>query len=303
MSITVTTRVRGLALWKPRRATHELLDVVRRVLDEYAAYLPLTLRQIFYRLVGAHGFEKTENAYARLGECLNRARRAGLIDFSAIRDDGAQIVTSMGYTSLADLVDTWQRDAQTFRLDRQEGQPQQLLFMVEARGMVPQIEAVTHPFGIPVIGSGGFDSLTAKYDLANQLGDCDDGTEVLHIGDYDPSGVHLFSSVADDVETLIDDLGLPGSVEFTRLAVTPKQIAELRLPTAPPKQTDRRSFDGDGTVQAEAIPPDVLAEIVRNAITERLNVAAYERVLKHERQIREHLIARLEPLLDDGDAL
>ena len=53
----------------------------------------------------------------------------------------------------------------------------------------------------------------------------------------------------------------------TRLAVTPAQVAEMGLATAPPKKTDRRSFAGETTTQAEAIPPDVLSQIVRDAIT------------------------------------
>jgi hypothetical protein len=62
--------------WSPRSETLILLDQVKSVLEEYAAYLPLTCRQIFYRLVGAHGYEKTENAYARLYEMLNSAVRS-----------------------------------------------------------------------------------------------------------------------------------------------------------------------------------------------------------------------------------
>ena len=43
----------------------------------------LTVRQIFYRPVGAHNYEKTEAAYEPLGEKIARARRARMIDFSA----------------------------------------------------------------------------------------------------------------------------------------------------------------------------------------------------------------------------
>ena len=50
----VKPRVRGLAPWQPQRATLALLDTVKAVLIEYAAYLPMTLRQVYYRLVGAH---------------------------------------------------------------------------------------------------------------------------------------------------------------------------------------------------------------------------------------------------------
>lgn len=137
--------------------------------------------------------------------------------------------------------------------------------------------------------------------MAERLGEYE-AVEVLHLGDHDPSGVHLFLSMADDVETLAADLGLDVDIEFTRLAVTPRQIAALGLPTAPPKPTDRRRFEG-ATVQLEAIPPDVLAVIVSDAIEERLDRVAYDAVLAEERDIRQSLGNRLHPLLrDDGGA-
>ena len=46
------TRPRGFVDWKPQATTRALLDQVQGVLDEYANYLPLTVRQVFYRLVG-----------------------------------------------------------------------------------------------------------------------------------------------------------------------------------------------------------------------------------------------------------
>ena len=38
-------RVRGFAPWSPEKATLALLDQVQGILDEYAAHLPLTIRQ------------------------------------------------------------------------------------------------------------------------------------------------------------------------------------------------------------------------------------------------------------------
>ena len=86
------TRPRGFAPWSPRSETLKLLAQVHGVLEEYRKYLPLTCRQVFYRLVGAHGYDKTERAYSRLCETLNRARRAGHIPFPVIRDDGMSCV-------------------------------------------------------------------------------------------------------------------------------------------------------------------------------------------------------------------
>jgi hypothetical protein len=272
-----------------------LLEQVRAVLHEYAAHLPLTIRQVFYRLVGAYGFAKTERAYKQLGEHLNRARRAGLIAWEALRDDGVTIREPHAWASAEHLIRSILLEVERFRLDRQQAQPRRLVIAVEAQGMVPQIERIAAPYGIAVHSSGGFDSVTAKYQLAERLGQYE-AVEVLHLGDHDPSGVHLFLSLADDVETLATDLGLDVDIEFTRLAVIPEQVRTLRLPTAPPKPTDRRRFEGD-TVQLEAIPPDALARIVREAIEERLDRAAYETVLAEEEKGRQGLSRQLWPLL------
>jgi len=51
-------RVRGFAPWTPQKETLALIARVNAVLREYADHLPLTVRQIFYRLVGAHGYDK-----------------------------------------------------------------------------------------------------------------------------------------------------------------------------------------------------------------------------------------------------
>jgi hypothetical protein len=116
-------------------------------------------------------------------------------------------------------------------------------------------------------------------------------TEVLDIGDHDASGAHRFLALWEDVRAFARDLGGEAAT-FTRLAVIPQQIDRYRLPTAPPKPSDRRAFRGP-TCQAEALAPDVLADILRNVIEQRIDRAAYERVLRRERQVRRELLARL----------
>jgi hypothetical protein len=214
--------------------------------------------------------------------------------------DGADIQIKTGWDNDADLIATWRRGVEDFRLNRQQGQPHHRLVMVEAAGMKPMIEAITRDYSIPVIPSGRFDSLTVKHDLAEALGDYD-AVEILHIGDHDPSGVHVFSSAAEDISALASGLGHDTDIRFTRLAVTREQVAELGLPTAPPKEKDKRSFDGNETTQAEAIPPDVLAQIITDAINERLDHEAYASVLAREASIRAELTATLAGLLGEND--
>ena len=254
MAVT-TTRARGFAEWSPSEDSLEIVEQVLAVIEEYRAYLPLTLRQVYYRLVGTQGYAKTELAYKRLGEIVNRARRSGRIPFDALRDDGVRIEQPYALAGPDAAIEQLVLIARAYRRDRQ-GQRRRLMVMCEAAGMVPQLVRVCDPYGIAVQSTGGFDSTTAKHALAQQLAGGD--TLVLHLGDHDPSGVHVFSSIAEDVAAFLRELG--GEAEFRRHAVTPTQIASMRLPTAPAKETDRRHFDGVGddptaTVQCEAIRP------------------------------------------------
>ena len=272
------TRPRGFASWSPRQETLGLLARVNAVLGEYQDHLPLTLRQIFYRLVGAHGYEKTEQAYARLGEHLVRARRARLVPMEAIRDDGGTTITP----------NMWANGEEYFAAVR--AQAGELMLTPEAAGMAPQLARVASPFGITVMSSGGFESLTEKYQFAEELAKDDRPAEILSIGDHDPSGVSMFAAYLEDVEAFTRDLG--GEATFTRLAVTPEQVREFNLPTAPPKPTDKRAFSGE-TCQAEALAPDVLAGILRDAIEARIDRRAFERVLRRERAVRRELMEKL----------
>jgi len=284
------TRPRGFVDWQPDANSKLLLEDVNAVLAEYANYLPLTIRQIFYRLVGAHDYPKTENDYKRLCRMLNRARRAELISMEYIRDDGGTEIKDSVWAGADAFVHDVQAWAEEFKLDRQSGQRVRLVVMCEAAGMAPQLAQVANPYGIPVLASGGFDSVTFKHNFARDYASEEEPVEVLHIGDHDPSGVHIFKSLEEDVIAFGDELG--GEINFTRLAVTPEQIRQYHLPTAPPKPTDRRSFDGQ-TCQAEALPPDVMAQVLRTAITERINQRQYQRLLREEKVARAALIGRL----------
>ncbi|RBQ12176.1 hypothetical protein DP939_44330 [Spongiactinospora rosea] len=80
---------------------------------------------------------------------------------------------------------------------------------------------------------------------------------------------------------------------FERVAVTAEQVLTYRLPAAPPKATDRRSFSGTATTQAEALPPDVLAALVRTAIEAHRDPVTHQQVLAREAADRHMICDRL----------
>lgn len=281
-------RPRGFADWRPQAKAANLVGQVKAVLVEYAEHLPLTLRQIFYRLVGRFGYDKTELAYDNLGETLNRARRACMIPFDAIRDDGLTSLDSVGWADVSECWDAIRNTASDYTTDRQRGQQRRLVLWCEASGMAPQLQRVGKPYSVPVYSSGGFDSVTVKHQMAALFSERP--THVLHVGGHDPSGVHVFGSLDEDVTAFASAMG--ADVRFSRIAVLPEHIERFNLLTAPPKATDRRNFSGE-TVQAEALPPDILAMLVKQAILERLDMDAYRAALDEEDSEREQLKQRL----------
>lgn len=295
-----STRVRGFAEWNPRPETLALLDTVQGILREYRAQLPLTNRQIFYRLVGAHHYEKTEQAYARLCEYLNRARRARIIPFSSIRDDGTDSQGGPGWSSPRAFWRYVQRSADYYQHDETDGQPYHCELWVEAGGMLPQAAAVANPYGITSYTAGGFNGLTDKYETAERIAQQDKPVIIFHVGDYDPSGCAIIDSLAADVGAFVGELARRQEVDWRRIAVTPDQIERYGLPTSPQKRTDVRGERMPDTVQAEALPPDVLAAEIDAAISEVIDHDALEAARERGDEERAEILRTLDGLTGAG---
>lgn len=287
----VRTRPRGFVPWTPRAKSAVLLDQVQAVLEEYRKFLPMTARQIFYRLVGAHGYDKTELAYGRLLELLTRARRARLIPMSAIRDDRAQQMGgTFGYESPADFWEMVESMVEHYSRPLDEDQPRAVELWVEAAGMLPQISRVASEYGVACYGSGGFESVGAKFSAASRIAERSVPTTVLSVGDLDPSGLSIADAAAEDVAAFARQLGTDTALTVSRLAVTPEQVAAYRLETAPQKLTDRRGPAMAETVQAEALTPDELSRIVREGLEAAVDLDAIARVQARADEERAQLL-------------
>jgi len=286
----MSKRPRGfIENWKPTPPIAALISNVKTILKDNADIAPLTLRQIFYMLHSSYKYEKTEKNYKRLCETMNKARRARLVSMSDIRDDGLRRNTPHGWLDERQLVETFISAGEHFKLHRQQGQETHLMVWCEAGGMLPQLANYCEHYGVPVLSSGGFDSVTTKHNFALEAAEFN-AVEILHIGDHDPSGVHMCSSLGEDLDAFTEYFG--GIIEMTRLAVVPAQIDAMNLPSSPAKRTDNRSFSGL-TTQAEAIPPRRLKSIVQDAITSRIDLGQFEVILERETEIRASLGKRL----------
>lgn len=310
--------IRGYRTWQPKAQSAVWLAATLEVLEEYREEWPLTVRQVFYRLIETHDYEKSEPAYESLVRIISRARRShaagGIgIPFEAIRDGGlSHSIDPHFYDDDDHFEGVVARAAASFRLDRQAGQSTMIEFWCEAGGMLPILEQAANEYGIKVTASGGYDSLPLRHDLAVRAAgraNRDLKTLVLHVGDFDPSGENMREVLSEDAEEMAYQLiGDSGWLRVERLALTADQVLEYQVQTAPPKPLDSRMrgfvdkhwelHDHFGswhiTAQLEALTPTQLRSLFAEAVESRFDRATYERVLEDEKPIREDLLRRLE---------
>lgn len=295
---TGSTRQRGYVTdYRPQPKTIALLDDAIGVIDEYREHWPLTARQIYYRLIGSRGYPKTEQFYERLCHHLGMARRARRISFHAMRDDGVAVINyghydgeDAFYSHVRNLADSYERD-------KLASQDIYIEVWAEAAGMQPQLAKVAARYSTKVYSCSGFDSLTAKKDIAERV--CAKGKRavILHLGDFDPSGVAIFTAVEQDVQAFVAADRPHGycSVEFQRVALKPEQVTTYALPTAPAKKSDSRTkrWGEAPTCQLEALTPDQIATLLTSAIEGYLDLDRLTADVAREAQERRRLTRAL----------
>ena len=87
-----------------QRKTLDLFAAVNAILGQYDG--PLTLRQVFYRLVAAQQLENTRAAYCGLSKHLVNARLAGIVDDSRIVDRVRNTLRVPCWNDLPDFLET-----------------------------------------------------------------------------------------------------------------------------------------------------------------------------------------------------
>ena len=143
---------------------------------------------------------------------------------------------------------------------------------VESRSLAPTLEGTARELGVSLYPSGGMPSDTFVNEAAvDAVLSQRKHMVAVYVGDYDPSGLQI----SDSLETmLIDHLGYaaehydldPPELTFERVAINEQQIIDYSLPTKPVKETQsRKKYDIDRTVEAEALRPDTMRQIVADA--------------------------------------
>jgi hypothetical protein len=221
------TPVNGPSTVKRRRRTNAQLDLVDQAIyeavrDEH----PVTLRGVFYRVVSAGAVEKTEAGYRLVGRQLLKLRRAKVIPYAWITD-GTRLIRKPD--SWSDVETMLSNAAASYRRALWDDQDAEVLVLSEKDAISGVVYPVTAGWDVELGIVRGYSSETFAYSVAEGIAATTKTTYVYQLGDHDPSGVDAWRSFEERVR----GFQLGGDAVFERLAVTPEQIAEHRLPTRP----------------------------------------------------------------------
>jgi hypothetical protein len=269
---------------KARRTENQVEDIRAAIYWLLQDDNPMTVRQVFYRLVSMGAVGKTEAEYkGTVCRLLVEMRRGGLIPFGWIADNTRWQRKPTTFNSLEDALT---RTAQTYRRAVWEEQDAYVEVWLEKDALAGVVMDVTVEWDVPLMVTRGYPSLTFIHGAAATIARCGKPVYLYYLGDYDPSGL----DIPRTVERGIREFAPWAKVHFERVAVTPAQIEEFSLITRPTKKTDSRSrnFAGE-SVEVDAIPPDTLRELVRGCIMRHVDTHAQEVLEVAEKSEREQL--------------
>jgi hypothetical protein len=246
----------------------------------------ITVRHLFYRLVGEGVIPKTEKAYKGLCSHLSRWRRAGKVAWDAFADNTRWHIAPQTFDSAEDALNNTQA---AYRKNLWSSQPYYLEVWVEKDAMASIVSRAAESFGVPIFVCRGFASLSSLYAAAETFKQAvEHGKKVViyHLGDHDPSGVTAVESIR---KALRDDFNV--NVELVRAAVTRDQIKKFKLPTRPTKDScHSKNWNGGDSVELDAMPPAEIRALVEKCIVQHIDQRQWEQSKITEELERDHLM-------------
>lgn len=258
------------------------------IIDRYQKQnLRLTLRQLYYQLVSRNVITNEEKSYKTLGKLVSDARLAGLMSWDAIEDRIRTPVVPQQFNDLAHLAEAASR---AYRLPRWDGQQNYIELWVEKDALAGVLAPIAREYHITLMVNRGYSSTSAMYESAKRFLDAEEGDgrpnsskdlHLLYLGDHDPSGEDMVRDVRDRLRTF------DAVVDVQKVALTMEQIDEYSPPPNPAKVSDSRAakyieLHGDSSWEVDALPPEVLTELIVEKIQELLDRPTMDRIMERE---------------------
>ena len=247
--------------------TRKLIVAASEILAEQS---PMTIRQLFYRLVSVGKLENSRADYVKVSRVMNIARNDGRIEWDLIVDRSRPTYAPNVWNYAGAYAKTIQR---SYRKDYWDTQPVHVEIWAEKDAVIGSIQDLTDELGVTVRVGRGFQSATRVHEITEHFQRIGKPIHVYYLGDHDPSGCEietdLFWRVSEDFE-------------LTRLAIHGADILKFGLPPLQVKTSDSRasnfvSLHGNQCVELDALPPAELRGRIRKAVMRHVDNESWKR--------------------------
>ena len=280
------------------RKTTALIDAAISILAEQN---PMTIRQLFYRLVSKQRVPNNLASYQLVSRIMTKCRDDGRCPFEWIADRSRPVYASSVFDDAVQYADTVRG---AYRKNYWATQPEHIEVWVEKDAIVGSIEDVCNKLGVTIRVGRGYWSTTAAHAIAEIFSGLDKPITVFYCGDHDPSGHNIQSELYSRI------LGYgSGDFKMERLAISKEAIAKFDLPPLPVKSSDPRASGfvrthGNECVELDALPPVELRRRITEAVKLHTDddLWAEAETIEEREQMRIHDAVNQWSSMTDNDA-
>ena len=265
----------------------ERIKICNEIITEYlASGLRLTLSQLYYQLVTKNIITNEEKSYKHLSSLISDARLAGLVDWDAIEDRIRQPRIQSEFANLSELIES---ALQAYRLPRWRGQDYYAELWVEKDALAGVLTPLGQEFHVTLMVNRGYSSQSAMYESAQRFLGQEGMPLLFYLGDHDPSGNDMVRDIRDRLKIFgVSD------IEVKKIALTMDQIEQYNPPPNPAKIKDPRAAayieeHGSSSWEVDALPPEVLNELIRGAFNEIIDTEKMNEIIEAEESDKRRL--------------
>jgi hypothetical protein len=307
-------------VYETKRFSADTLQTIQQaneILEEYAQQgFDLTLRQLYYQFVARGLIPNVERSYKRLGSIVNDARMAGYIDWDLLVDRTRNVRMLQHWDDPAHII---RATARSFKVDLWAKQGDYVEVWIEKDALVGVIAGVSEELDVPYFSCRGYTSQSEMWGASQRLLEqmlAGKRITIIHLGDHDPSGIDMTRDIEDRLRIFIatdyitrhadeldgwDDLSdlnqdltmrqwgneVLDRLEIRRIALNMDQINQYNPPPNPAKMSDSRAHGyvqeyGDKSWELDALPPDVLSNLVRTSVEALIDSDAWDAEIERE---------------------
>lgn len=279
--------------YTPKKFSVDRLDMIERVNGVVAEYqeqgYSLTLRQVYYQMVARDIIPNNMRSYKNLGNLINDARLAGLIDWLAIEDRTRNLRGNSHWSSPGSVV---RSAAYSYRRDHWEGQENYVEVWVEKDALVGIVGQICEKLDVNYFSCRGYVSQSEMWAAAERLRRRQQNGQhivLLHLGDHDPSGKDMSRDIQERL-AMFEAFG----VEFHRLALNMDQVELYSPPPNPAKITDSRCCAyieeyGEECWELDALEPSVISSVIQDNVVKYRDEDTFWAVKRKEEDEQDHL--------------